>query len=334
MDLSVSIESRRPPADLGDADQLSLITQQLRESAALRGKAALRLVTEVLGPTDWLQGPGDDAAALPLDGDHLLLAGEAIFPPFVEADPLAAGVSAVLTNVNDVAAMGGRPLAIVDTVVGPQTIARRVLEGIERASRLYHVPIVGGHLTLRPHPLAVSAFVLGRASALLASRNAAPGQSLLLACCLEGRMRDDFPFFSSIEQRGTAAAGDVRLLAEAAERGLCLAAKDISMAGLLGSLAMLLEPNRLGADLDLDGLPRPPEVPLPRWLEAFLSFGFLLCVDSGKEHGCRELFQARGLCCEVVGVLDGSGRMRATLGGQVAQLLDLATEHVTGLERA
>ena len=48
-----------------------------------------------------------------------------------------------------------------------------------------------------------------------------------------------------------------------------MAAKDVSMAGLVGSLAMLLEPNRLGVEVDLDLLPVPAGVPLGDWLGCF-----------------------------------------------------------------
>ena len=94
-------------------------------------------------------------------------------------------------------------------------------------------------------------------------------------------MREDFPFFRSFEVRAEKVAGDVRVLAEVADSGACVAAKDISMAGLVGSLAMLLEHGRFGVTVDLDRLPRPVDVPLERWLGCFPSFGFLLCVPPG-----------------------------------------------------
>ena len=65
------------------------------------------------------------------------------------------------------------------------------------------------------HP-ALSAFGLGRADRPLSARYAAPGQTLVVACCLEGQMRADYPFFPSFDERGERLAGDVRLLAEAA----------------------------------------------------------------------------------------------------------------------
>ncbi len=75
-------------------------------------------------------------------------------------------------------------------------------------------------------------------------------------------MRDDFPFFRSFDERGERLADDVRLLAAVAEQGLRGAAKDISMAGLVGSLAMLLEWGAFGASIDLAALPSPAGIDL------------------------------------------------------------------------
>jgi len=329
-------------------NELDLIVRQFEENPSLRGKASIELISEVLGPSDWLGGPGDDAAILsPADvaepgaGSRagansqgcLLVAGEAIFPPFVAADPHGAGVAAVLTNVNDVAAMGGRPLAIVDTIVGPRELARQALEGMREAASLYGVPIVGGHLSVRDGPPALSAFILGRAVRPLSARRAAPGQALLLAACLDGDMREDFPFFSAIERRGPRMRDDVALLPAAAEAGVCVAAKDVSMAGLLGSLAMLLEANHLGCAVELESVPRPGDVGLSRWLQAFPSYGFLLCSTPRRADDCRRLFESSGLACRPIGTLDGSGQLRARLNGQEALLMDVASKPVTGLAR-
>jgi selenophosphate synthetase-related protein len=312
-------------------EELDRIVGVVRELPGLRAKSGLGLVTEVLGPTDWLSGPGDDAAATTVDGLQLLAAGEALLPAFVARDPYGAGVGAVVANVNDVAAMGGRCLGIVDTMVATREVARRVLEGLRYAGDLYGVPIVGGHLTMHDGPPSLSAFAYGTASKLLSARNVAPEQVLLHACSIEGRMREDFPFFPSFDERSERVRGDLALLPELAERGLCVACKDVSMAGLLGSLAMLLEPTRCGVNVDLDRLPRPPGVPLERWVGVFPSFGFLLCVEAEHVRECVKAFADRELACEAVGTLDATGCLRASLRGSEAVVLDLGAQPVTGL---
>lgn len=312
---------------------LEALAEVVRRHPGLRAKAAIGMVSEVFGPSDWTAGPGDDGAVI-ADGEgaSLIVGGEAIAPSFVARDPFGAGVAAVLANVNDLAAMGARPLAVVDTVVGPEAMARAALEGMRYASGLYDVPVVGGHLTVHDGPASVSAFGLGRARGpLLSVANAAAGQPLLLACVTEGHMRDDFPFFPSFDERGRRLAGDVRLMAEVAESGACVAAKDVSMAGLVGSAAMLVEARGLGVTIDLDSAPAPAGVDQATWLIAFPCFAFLLCAPPGREDECAAVFHQRGIEAAVIGALDDSGVVALRSGAETVPVVDLGTTAVTGL---
>ncbi|MDQ6784425.1 MAG: AIR synthase related protein, partial [Actinomycetota bacterium] len=127
---------------------LEEIVEFVRTSPALAAKAEIAMVREAFGASDWLSGPGDDGAVVDTPAGRVVVCGEAIFPPFVAGDPYGAGIAAVLTNVNDVAAMGAVPVAIVDTITGDDTHCRAVLDGLRYASELYRVPVVGGHLTV------------------------------------------------------------------------------------------------------------------------------------------------------------------------------------------
>lgn len=325
----------KAPVATGTAAELVELAAILRDHPGLRAKAAIGLVSEELGAADWLRGPGDDGAVVNALGGQVVACGEALWPPFVAADPYGAGFAAVLTNVNDLAAMGARPLGIVDTIVGSEQVARSALRGMRRAGELYDVPILGGHLTLHDGTPAVSAFGVGTTGgrALSVTRVRA-GQSLLVAAALDGRMRLDFPFFPAFEARGARCSGDVRLFAELAESGACVAAKDISMAGLVGSLAMLLEWGRHGVVLDLDAVPVPEGVDLAAWLTCFPSFGFLLCVPPGREADCARPFSDRGLHAAVVGRIDDSGQLALRRAGARATVLDLAVDDVTRLGRS
>jgi uncharacterized protein len=312
------------------------IAAAVRALPGLRAKAPIAVVADVFGGSDWAAGPGDDGATVAAGAETVVVGGEAMLPAFVQADPFAAGVAAMLTNVNDLAAMGAEPLALVDTIVASEGVARRALEGLRHASELYRVPVVGGHLTIHDGPPALSAFGLGRATSgrVLSVRNAAAGQSLLLAGCIEGTMRPDFPFFGSFDARGGELAGDVRTLAALAAADAAVAAKDVSMAGILGSLGMLLECGGLGVTVDLDALPRPAHVGMMEWLGCFPCLAFLLCAPPDREKDCIAAFHERGLVAEVLGTLDDSGLLRIAAGGATATVLDVRTEPVTGLQRA
>jgi selenophosphate synthetase-related protein len=332
-DYRVKIAMAEPTLDADDElDELDKHVALVRSHPGLRSKASIGMVRDVFGTGDWLTGPGDDAALVGAGDGRVVVCGEALYPPFAQSDPHGAGVAAVLTNVNDVAAMGGEPLGIVDTLVGGEDPCRLALEGMREASRLYQVPIVGGHLTVSEGPLAISAFAVGRCRTALSATAARPGQRLGLLACLEGDMRADFPFFRSFEPRGERLGGDVRLLARLADQEACVAAKDVSMAGLIGSLAMLLEPNRCGVTVDLDTLPRPDGVPLDRWLISFPCYAFLVCVpDEAAERRCREAAEERELSYSNLGTLDATGRIDLALGGARRTAFDLTTEAITGL---
>ena len=311
--------------------ELDALAQQLRELPGVLAKADIGLVAEVFGGGDWYAGPGDDGAVLPAGEGQVVVGGEAILPAFVAADPYGAGIAAVLANVNDLAAMGARPLALLDTVVGSEAVAREVLRGLHWAAQLYDVPVVGGHLTRTAGPPALSAFGVGRADRVLSANHCAPGQVLVLGCCLEGTMRADFPFFPSFAERGNRLAGDVRLLADLATAGAAVAAKDVSMAGLVGSLAMLLEPGRLGVEIDLDLLPVPTGVALDAWLGCFPCYAFLLATPARQLDDCLAGFTGRGLTAQALGVLDDSGQVRLRRGEQTATVFDLQAQGVTNL---
>ena len=314
-----------------DLVALETLAAGLRQLPGVLAKADIGVVAEVFGAGDWYAGPGDDGAVLPDGAGRIVVGGEAILPAFVAADPYGAGIAAVLANVNDLAAMGARPVALLDTIVGSESVAREILRGMHWAAKLYDVPVVGGHLTRTDGPPALSAFGVGRADRVLSATHAAPGQVLILGCCVQGQMRQDFLFFPSFAERGDHLAGDVRLLVKLASSGAAVAAKDVSMAGLVGSLAMLLEPNRLGVIVDLDLIPVPEGVGLADWLGCFPCFAFLLTCEADRDQECLSGVRDRGLSAEALGVLDGTGQVRLASAGEQAVVFDLLVEGVTNL---
>jgi len=315
---------------------LASLRASLRAHTGLTGKAPIGLIADFLDTSDPITGPGDDGAIVAVGAGQqgsrqVVVCGEALFPPFVAADPYGAGVAAVLANVNDVAAMGGVPLAIVNTVVGPPDLAEEIMRGMRDASEIYEVPIVGGHLTPSDGDVALSAFAIGEVTDVLSMANVTPGQALVFVCSLDGQMRTDFPFFTSLDNQAPRLARDIRLLDQAARSGLAVAAKDVSMAGPIGSLAMLLEYTKRGARIDLDRLPAPGDTNLGRWLVCFPTYAFWLAVPADAVDACCALFREHDLEAEAVGVVDDGTTLSLTAGGDVVDFMDLASEAITGL---
>ena len=279
-------------------------------------------------------GDGDDAALVEMvDGYQGVLAAEAIRPELVASDPRLAGIAGVVTVLNDIAATGGRPVALLDTVVGPATIVRSVLEGLKVAADLYRVPVVGGHTTVRDGESGLSTFAVGQGNRPLHASNARPGDAVCLAVSLEGEMvqgPDGALFFSHLRSaRRDRAADDLALLADVAETGEAWAARDVSMPGIVGSLLQFLESaGGLGCSLDVDAIPVPPGVALPDWIVCFPSYAFLLCGDPVR---LSTRFSAAGLTCRQVGLLDGTGLLRLRDATNDVAVWDLNTTPLTAL---
>jgi uncharacterized protein len=315
-------------APMADLDAL---VEAIRSAPGLLGKRDVKLIERLAAPID-----GDDAALVPHRGGYLVVCGEAMSPPFVAADPFGAGAAAVVTNVSDVRAMGGRPLALVDMLVSPDRAhAEQVLDGIAWASELLGAPVVGGHLTIG-HPPALSASCTGEATHPLRASAARPGDVLLAAFALDGRwMSETQPFWTSLHDRAPELLReDGEALVEVAERGLCHAARDVSMPGIAGSLLQMLEVAGCGALLDADAVPRPDGAPMKRWIMTFPSFGYLLAAAEQDVEAACEVFTRRGLACTPCGRLDGTGVLRLATGGEEAAVWDLRTNPLTGLSGA
>jgi selenophosphate synthetase-related protein len=236
--------------------------------------------------------------------------------------------------VNDVAAMGGRPWAIVDVLFLGSGENDRVLEGVAAASAAFDVPIVGGHTTRVSGSSMLAAAVVGRARRLLPSSGARRGHALVAAIALNGSFRGPGGNFNAATTApANALRAQLALLPELAEAGLVAAAKDISMAGLCGTLLMMLEASGCGASVDLERVPSPSAVDPVRWLTAFPSFGFLLAVDPCDVGAVCGRFDAVGVACAPIGEFTGDSLLTLRYAAERESYWDLRVAPLTGFGR-
>jgi uncharacterized protein len=248
---------------------------------------------------------GDDCAALADEDGYLLFAIEGFINEFVAQDPWFAGWCGVMVNVSDIAAMGGRPLAVVDALwAASARDAAPILDGLRAAAATFAVPIVGGHTNVRAERAQLSVAILGRAKRLLTSFDAAPGDLLIAAIDLRGRYREPFANWeAATDAPPSRLRGDLEVLPAIAEAGLSKAAKDISQAGLVGTAAMLAECSGVAISIEVDAVPRPIGVPLERWLMSFPSYGYLLTAKPAKAASVLARFAERSLAAAVIGTV-------------------------------
>ncbi|WP_029646639.1 sll0787 family AIR synthase-like protein [Methylomicrobium lacus] len=316
---------------------LTDLTLRIRQGLGLAHKRDISYVMKQLPQVPhWHSGAeiavGDDCAAIP-DGDgYLLLASEGYLNDFVASQPWFAGYCGVMVNVSDIYAMGGRPIAVVDAIWSDgENQAKPILEGLATASQVYGVPVVGGHTNLRNDAPQLSVAILGRAKRLLSSFAAKPEQNLLAAIDLRGHFREPYLWWdASTGAPLERLRQDLELLPTLAETDLCVSAKDISNAGVIGTLLMLLECSGLGGVIDINAIPRPTDIDLERWLRCFPSYGFVLSVDEVDSEAVIERFNQRGIACAAIGRTDDSGQLRLKADDEEQLLWDLNTEPLIG----
>jgi AIR synthase-related protein len=318
---------------------LSEIVAHLRAAPAWQRKHEIDILTGLGSLAPLVAGKpvplGDDTAVIELPEGKLLLATEVIYPPLVAANPYLAGRSAVLANVNDVYAMGGYPLAIVDTILAPDTgLAAEILRGLRDGCERYGIALVGGHLTASGDVTSVSACILGRAKQVLSSFSARPGDTILHVVNLRGEFHPTFPFWDcSAHLSNAQLQRDLEILPAIAEAGWCDAARDISMAGILGSLMMMLELSGVGAEIDLEAIPQPAAAAERYfdWLLGFPSYGFMLCARPQHVAAIQQRFAEHAISCVAIGEVTIGQQVSLRRGGEAALLRDLAQESFMGL---
>ncbi|MFI7135185.1 MSMEG_0567/sll0787 family protein [Nonomuraea sp. NPDC050153] len=244
---------------------------------------------------------GDDGAPVP--GTDVIAACDAIVPSMVERDPEWAGWCAVLVNVNDLAAMGASPLVLLDAVGAKDAEhAARILAGLRRAAEAYGVPVIGGHTQLGI-PAALSVTALGRTRYPVPGGGGRAGHVLRLTADLGGGWRPGYQgrqWDSTTHRR----ADELRAMTGSVSAARPAAAKDVSMAGIAGTLGMLAEASGCRAVLDVAAVPRPRGATVGDWFTCFPGFAMLTAdtedappLPAGPATGavCGELTEGEGV---------------------------------------
>ncbi len=314
---------------------LADLCRGLAAHPSLTGKRDIDMACAALGLSQNSPGrPGDDAAAIP-DGDGWhLMATEGFMNDFVAAAPWFAGWCAVMVNLSDIAAMGGRATAVTNALWAPNPeIAAEILRGMREASAAYGVPIVGGHTNLRTDRPQLAAAIWGRAKALITSFDARPGDVLIAAVDHRGAYAgdsDNFPAFLQAPQDRL--RGDLALLPALAEARLVAAGKDISQGGIAGTALMLAECSGVGMDIAVDRIPLPKGAALARWMTTFPSYGFLLTTRPRDADVVCAQFAARDISAAEIGTVTRGSALHLVSNGVRHLLWDHVARPYLGLD--
>ncbi|TCN38891.1 putative N-acetyltransferase (TIGR04045 family) [Kribbella orskensis] len=258
-------------------------------------KSDLGPLLQGIGPAGFI---GDDGAPVP--GSDLVAACDAIVPSLVERDPEWAGWCSVLVNVNDLAAMGAEPVGLLDAIgARDRSFATRILSGLRQAAQAYGVPVLGGH-TQFGVPAALSVTALGRADRPVPGGGGRPGDAVRLTADVGGGWR---PGYAGRQWDSTThrSGAELRLMTKAVKEAQPAAAKDVSMAGAVGTLGMLAEASGCAAVLEVADIPKPATASMGDWLTCFPGFAMLtagsreLRAGPAQSSACGQLIEGQGV---------------------------------------
>jgi hypothetical protein len=172
-------------------------------------------------------------------------------------------------------------------------------------------------------PAALSVTALGRAERPVPGGGGRPGQKVRLTADVEGGWRPGYTGrqWDSTSWRRTS---ELRTMIDAVGRTQPAAAKDVSMAGIAGTLGMLAEASGCGAVLDVAAVPCPAGVSTGDWLTCFPGFAMLTADEPGAAAlpagpavgaECGDLVPGRG-----VALRWPDGELTEAVGGGVTGL--------------
>ena len=315
-----------------------------------------RLTAGLESRADVALGIGDDAAALDLGTDQLLLAtcdaqveGTHFLPSV--ATPEEIGHKALAVNLSDIAAMGGEPLWALVSLLAPPDLDVAMLDGVysgmRALARQFNVALVGGNISSTPGPLTLDITALGRVARdrLLTRAGARPGDRLLVTGRLGAAVTALLAYtdadHAALPAEAAAALGEARRAMVTPQprvrEGQALAATgqvtamlDISD-GLAGDLGHLCQRSGVGALVELAALPVDGATrtlaqalgrdPLGIALTSGDDYELLFTTRPGGVTAALEAVRAVGGVATVIGEITdvASGlRVRAQNGKQLA----------------
>jgi putative methanogenesis marker protein 2 len=322
---------------------LNTLIDSIKNFEGITRKNSITHIANILKDTYNIAGNtilsfGDDASAIDIGNEKLaLLAADGMWGKLMEADPRWAGYCSVLVNVNDIAAMGGRPIGMTNVIsTKDKEICSEIMEGINEGVKKFGVPMVGGHL----HPdtpynaLDVSITGIVDKDAVITSCDANIGDKVIIAIDIDGEVHPQFDlnWDTTTMKSDKLVQAQIEVMNKIGSEKMVTAGKDISNPGTLGTLGMLLEASGVGATVELGKIPRNESVEWEQWLKLYPGAGFVLTAESSNVDRCIELLEEVNITSQVVGEITEDKKLYVTHEDQKEVLFDFENDKIMGIK--
>jgi uncharacterized protein len=322
---------------------LNALVDSIRNYDGITRKNFIKEATRVLDDTYNISGRtalgfGDDASAIDIGNNNLLLmAADGMWGRLMEGDPRWAGYCSVLVNVNDIAAMGGVPMGMTNVIsINNKEICNEIMMGIKEGVEKFGVPMVGGHIHPDTPYTALDVAITGIVGKddVITSCGANIGDKIIVGIDLDGQQHPNFPlnWDTTTHKTPEMVQAQILVMNNIARKHILTAGKDISNPGILGTLGMLLEASEVGANVELNRIPRNSNVNWDDWLKVYPGSGFILTAKEEHVDETIEMLEKVYITSKVAGTIIEERKLNLTHGNQEKTVFDFNNEIIMGIK--
>jgi hypothetical protein len=307
---------------------LNDIIKEIREFDGIKRKQDITIIKKIF--KDVIPIFGDDGGVIRLNNEYIIFSTDSIIPSILNKTPYWGGYSSIIVNVNDIYAMGGIPMGIVN-VISCSDIDKteEIAKGIRDGSKKYRVPILGGHISRDHDTPFLSLAIIGKSKSILRSFDLKSSDLLILAIDINGeRYHNYLHWNSTFIENSEEILDKLKILNIIAENNLASGVKDISIGGILGTISILLELSNKGAYIDIESIPYPEGFDFIDWLKIFPSYGFILGSSKINAYKIIDLFNKKGISSNIIGNVNESKRVILRYKGKEGILFDFYKERI------
>ncbi len=254
---------------------------------------------------------GEDSASILDNENFILMTTDRIKTDYILKNPFGAGFSSILVGIDDIYCCGGTPLAasLIVSFKNKQ-IGEKIFEGAMEGSQKFQVPIVRGHTRLNGNHYELSSTMIGeiKKSNYISAKNAKDNDDIILAVDFLGRIPTVSKYYwdTVTFKQSEEVLLRRRSMNMIAQQHLANSAKDISNAGIFGTILQLIKYSNVGATININKIKIPPFLvkngyDLETYIKMYLTTSYILSAPEDKSKDILKIFDKHGLEAMVIG---------------------------------
>jgi selenophosphate synthetase-related protein len=115
-----------------------------------------------------------------------------------------------------------------------------------------------------------------------------------------------------------------------AQKHFVHACKDISNPGIVGTLGMLLEASNMGADIDLESIPKPEGMDWISWLKMYPGSAFVLTASDDNTDELMNMLNDKHIDANCIGKITDNRILSMSYQNESKTVFDFNSEIIMG----